>query len=221
MFRKLVLGAVAAVTAVSGLMVAITLSPTTAVGAGSNCDTTAGGQDASEQAVFDQINAYRAQNGLAPLKVSPTLSRAAAWMVSDMVQNAYFDHYDHLGRSPFQRVVDCGYGSSGAGEILAVAGSGATAVQLWKGSSGHNAIMLGANWKVMGVGHAGNYWAVDFGSLDDSGQTVPPPQPTQPPQSAAPSSQPSASPTAPLPTSTPAAPKLPVKRAVVPLITTD
>lgn len=204
MFRKLVLGAVAAVTAVSGLMVAITLSPTTAVGAGSNCDTTAGGQDASEQAVFDQINAYRAQNGLAPLKVSPTLSRAAAWMVSDMVQNAYFDHYDHLGRSPFQRVVDCGYGSSGAGEILAVAGSGATAVQLWKGSSGHNAIMLGANWKVMGVGHAGNYWAVDFGSLDDSGQAAPSP-----------------SPTAPLPTSTPAAPKLPVKRAVVPLITTD
>ncbi len=204
MFRKLVLGAVAAVTAVSGLMVAITLSPTTAAGAGSNCETTAGGQDASEQAVFDLINTYRTQNGLAPLKVSPTLSRAAAWMVSDMVQNAYFDHYDHLGRSPFQRVVDCGYGSSGAGEILAVAGSGATAVQLWKGSPGHNAIMLGANWKVMGVGHAGNYWAVDFGSLDDSGQAAPSP-----------------SPTAPLPTSTPAAPKLPVKRAVVPLITTD
>lgn len=204
MFRRLVFVGIAALTAAGGLLIAATMSPSAAVGANSNCDTSAGAQDASEQAVFDLINTYRTQNGLAPLKVSPSLSRAAAWMVSDMVQNSYFDHYDHLGRSPFQRVVDCGYGSSGAGEILAMSGSGSTAVQMWKGSPGHNAIMLGANWKVMGVGHAGSYWAVDFGSLDDSGQAAPPTQP-----------QPT-----PLPTSTPA-PQLPVRRAVVPQITTD
>lgn len=207
MYRKLVLASLVLVFSAGGLLFAGSLVTRTATGATSNCDTSTGAQDPSEQAVFDLINTYRTQNGLAALKVSPTLSRAAAWMTSDMVQNNYFDHYDHSGRSPFQRVVDCGYGSRGAGEILAMSGSGATAVQMWKGSAGHNAIMLGANWKVMGVGHTGSYWAVDFGSLDDSGQTFPP-------------TQPAASPTPPPPTSTPA-PKLPVKRAVVPLISIE
>jgi hypothetical protein len=64
--------------------------------------------------------------------------------------------------------------------------------------------MLNKNWKVVGVGNAGGYWALDFGTYDDSGLPTPP----QPTGSASPSQSPTASPT---PTATPT----PVRRTVV------
>ena len=40
--------------------------------------------DAEEQGVLKLVNDYRAQNGLAALKVSLALTRAADWMSADM-----------------------------------------------------------------------------------------------------------------------------------------
>lgn len=194
-----------------------------------NCSTNTAGLDASEQQLFTLINSFRTSNGVAALKLSPSLSQAAAWMSEDQSSHGSFSHTDSLGRSPFTRVQNCGYGSSGAGENLALTSSAQSAFNLWQNSTaGHRENMLNSRWTVMGIGHAGNIWTADFGSLDDSGQVgqptqAQPTQPTQPQstQSAQPT-QASASPTAALPTSTPVVQqKVPVKRAVVPLIMTE
>lgn len=137
-----------------------------------NCDTNSAELNSVELQVVAAVNAFRAENGLGALKVSPNLSRASAWMTEDMLAKNYFDHTDSLGRSAFTRMRDCGYGSSGAGENLAMASASAQAVvEMWKGSAGHRANMLNANWVVIGVGNAGPYWATNFGNLDDSGDT--------------------------------------------------
>jgi len=133
-----------------------------------NCTTSGQALNANEQTLFAAINAYRVANGRSSLEASPNLSRAAAWHGEDMLAEGYFSHTDSLGRSAFLRITNCGYGSTGAGEILAYAGSATGAMSLWKGSPGHNSNMLNANWTVMGVAQVGPYWIVDFGNLNDS-----------------------------------------------------
>jgi uncharacterized protein YkwD len=131
--------------------------------------------DADELAFLTLINNYRAQNGLQPLKVSYTLSRASAWKSKDMAINAYFAH-DDLSRTWIQRVRDCGYGFNAyIGENIAAGYGTAQAVfDGWKASPGHNANMLGANYTTIGIGKYvqagspyGTYWTTDFGSFSD------------------------------------------------------
>jgi hypothetical protein len=169
-----------------------------------NCSTSTQALDAAEQELLRLINEFRAQNGVAPLKPSPNLSRAAAWMSEDMAAKGYFDHTDSLGRSPFQRVRDCGYASSGAGENLAIAGSAQQAFNLFVNSPyGHRENMLRAMWVVAGIGRAGGYWSVVFGNVDDSGQawdTQPPPQPSPTPTPTRPPASPSPPPSGGSPT---------------------
>lgn len=172
MVRRLVV--LAAMGAMASGLLTMTLGavrPAPAV-ALTNCDTNTADLNAGEQQVVAEINAFRTQNGLAPLKVSPNLSRAAAWMVEDMAAKGYFSHTDSLGRSAFTRVQQCGYAGGGAGENLAVGFSASTVVSAWKSSTlGHREAMLSPLWTVIGVGNAGGYWAADFGTYDDSGDT--------------------------------------------------
>ena len=83
-----------------------------------------------------------------------------------------------------------------------MAGSAAMAVSLFEGSPGHHANMLNANWTVMGTGHAGRYWVVDFGAANDSsgdgGGSQPTPVPPQP-TAATPTASPTPVPAAPTP----------------------
>lgn len=134
-----------------------------------NCETSTAAFSTPEQNVFDQLNAYRQQNGQPALKVSPNLSRAAAFMAEDLLAKGYWSHYEPSGRSPFQRALECGYPSQNIGENLAISGSAAGAMTLWKSSPTHNANMLNSRWVVVGIGHAGGYWAMDLGAVDDSG----------------------------------------------------
>lgn len=137
-----------------------------------NCSTSTQAIDGSEQQLFSLINTFRQQNGRAALKPSPNLSRAAAWMSEDVTASGKFSHTDSLERSPFSRVQQCGYASSGAGENMALTGSAQSAFSLFEGSTaGHRENMLNASWTVMGVGHTGSIWVVDFGSFDDSNQS--------------------------------------------------
>ncbi|HEX2179020.1 MAG TPA: CAP domain-containing protein [Actinomycetota bacterium] len=149
--------------------------------------------DAEEAAFCTLINNYRASKGLAPLMVSERLTNAAEWMSTDMATKNYFSHTDKLGRDPFQRMSAFGYTySTYKGENIAAGNATASATfTQWKNSSGHNANMLNANYKVIGIGKAygatstyKNYWTTDFGGVVDSGAVpcpgsgaAPPPPP--------------------------------------------
>src|ERR671914_747014 len=54
--------------------------------------------DGEEQRLLDLINQYRAQHGLGAWKLSPTLTRAAAWKSRDMATNGSRAHADRDGR---------------------------------------------------------------------------------------------------------------------------
>ena len=178
-----------------------------------NCSTTSEAINTAEQSLGEQLNAYRAQNGLAPLAISPNLSRAAAFITEDMAAKGYFNHFEPSGRSPFQRAVDCGYPSQNIGENLANSFSSSGAMALWKSSPGHNAAMLMSKWKVVGIGQAGGYWALVFGVADDSGGSgPPPPASTQSPTATA----------TPSPTPNPNGPSLvPIRRAMLQMVASE
>ncbi|MEX0750839.1 MAG: CAP domain-containing protein [Dehalococcoidia bacterium] len=144
--------------------------------------------DAEEQAFLKLINQHRAQNGRAPLGLSYTLSRAAAWKSKDLGVNAYFAH-DDLNRTRAQRIRDCGYRyNTYLGENIAAGVSSAQAAfDLWKNSSGHNANMLGSNYTTIGIGREyvvgspyGWYWTTEFGGVDDGYATIAQPAPVAP-----------------------------------------
>ncbi|PFG75174.1 CAP domain-containing protein [Tepidiforma thermophila] len=178
-----------------------------------NCSVTHDALDSEEQAFLALINQYRAQNGLGPLTISTNLNRAAAWMVEDMATKGYFSHTDSLGRSPYQRAIDCGY-PSGAGENLAAGSSWSTAqaaFEAWRNSPGHNQNMLTSFYQQIGIARyyrAGSpygwYWATNFGATNDGTGGGGAGQPT-----ATPTNTPTATPTStstPTPTNTPATP---------------
>ncbi len=155
---------------------ALTMSADQQASALTNCTVTHDALDSEEQAFLVLINQYRAQNGLSPLTISTNLNRAAAWMVEDLATNRYFSHTDSLGRSPYQRAIDCGY-PSGAGENLAAGSTWSTAqaaFTAWQNSPGHNQNMLTPYYQQIGIARyylAGSpygwYWATNFGAVND------------------------------------------------------
>jgi hypothetical protein len=141
--------------------------------------------DAEEQAFVTLINTYRQQNGCGTLAISAALDRAAVWMSTDMGQKRYFSHTDSLGRAFRTRLTAFGYPTNTySGENIAAGNATASATfQQWKNSPGHNANMLNANYRAMGIARvytAGSpyswYWTNDFGGILESSPT-----PTLPP----------------------------------------
>ena len=160
--------------------------------AATNCTTGSAGLTSDETQALQLINAFRVQNGLQPLLVSPTLNTMAAWMSEDMSQTGILSHVDSAGRSPYQRAVQCGY-PGGAAENAAMGYPSASAVvQGWIGSDGHRRNLLGS-YAAMGIGRTGNWWTLNLGFTADPGSfpvgsappsggtTTPTPLPTQPP----------------------------------------
>lgn len=180
----------------------------------SNCTGGDPSVDGEESAFLSLINGYRAQNGLGPLVLSDSLTRAAAWMVHDLGTNGYFSHTDSLGRSPSQRAQDCGY-PGGAGENLAagtVWDTAQEAFDAWKGSPGHNANMLNGSYQAIGIAREyvpgspyGWYWSTKFGLVVEGGGGGPTATPTSTPSP----TNPPAPTSTPTPTTTPVAPGSP------------
>ncbi|GAB4335854.1 MAG: hypothetical protein Kow0010_23480 [Dehalococcoidia bacterium] len=177
-----------------------------------NCTGGAPALDGEEMAFLSLINDYRAQNGLGPLVVSDSLTRAAAWMVNDMGTKGYFSHTDSLGRSPSGRAQDCGY-PGGAGENLAagtVWDTAQEAFDAWKDSPGHNANMLTGSYQAIGIAREyvagspyGWYWSTKFGLVVEGGGSGSTATPTNTPTSTH----------TPTPTNTPAATSTPTATA--------
>ena len=184
---------------------------------------------AAEIEFVQLLNNYRVSNGLQPLLVSDMISEACDRHNSDMGKYRFFDHYTTggsdwfaIGASPWDRMAASGYNfNTYKGENIAAGYSTATAVfQGWKNSPGHNANMLGANYRVLGVSLVyvsgspyGSYWTTDFGGYVDSTAHSVGSLPTTTTTTAAPTTTTTAAPTtttsttaAPTTTSTTAAP---------------
>ena len=171
--------------------------------------------DAEEASFLGIINGYRAQGGAPALAVSPDLSRAAAWMVTDMGATGYFGHTDSLGRSPWTRMADCGY-PDGGGENLAAGtnrSAAAGAFELFRNSPSHNENMLVPEFRYIGIARVhmeGSkyswYWATTFAY----GAAPPPPAPAAPP------APPAAAPAQPAAAAAPSAPAVSPREAIAP-----
>lgn len=129
--------------------------------------------DLEEYALWMLINDYRQAHGVQAVGLNDELVAAAEWMSDDMVANDRYSHTDSLGRNARQRVTDLGYSgySTWIGENLAAGWDNARAAfEAWKGSPGHNDIMLGKYYWAVGIARAydedstyGWYWTIDFG----------------------------------------------------------
>ncbi len=193
----------------ASLLAAAALIAGVALAAGSTGESSAATViDPQESAFLTLINNYRAQNALGPLLIDYDIQEAAEWMSNDMGVYAYFSHTDRLGRTPWDRMCVYGYCySTYKGENIAAGYSTAQSVfDGWKNSPGHNANMLNANFRVMGIGYVyvagspyGHYWTNDFGGYIVPGATPPPPASTNTPT---PTPSPSPTPT-PVPTPAP------------------
>jgi uncharacterized protein YkwD len=131
--------------------------------------------DPEETALCTQVNSFRAQNGLAPLKLSPSLTKASKWLTADMAAKDYFDHTDSLGRDFSRRISAFGYrGATRSENIAGGASTAAETLEQWKNSPPHRKNLLNRKLKVIGIGHAygagsmlGWYWATTFGGTAD------------------------------------------------------
>jgi len=130
------------------------------------------------QQVLNLTNQFRAQNGLAPLRLNAELNAAALAHSKDMALKDYFSHTGKNGSSPGDRLKAVGYESQAWGENIAAGYSTPEqVVQGWINSPGHRANLLNRSYTELGVGYYNlandtgsvnynNYWTQDFGSGD-------------------------------------------------------
>jgi len=112
------------------------------------------GTAANEKLAFDLLNADRAKNGLAPLKLNSQLTKLGENYAKDMIQRNFFAHTDPDGKSPFDRMANAGISYKSAGENLAINTNVTTAETAFMNSSGHRANILNSSYTDVGVGVA-------------------------------------------------------------------
>lgn len=142
--------------------------------------------DPEEQAAINLLNGERTSRGLTVLKVSPTLQAAAEWMAADLVGNttpAILTHTDTLGREIRARFNAFGYSPDSAIRENLNLGqeTAAASIQAWMNSPSHRENNLATDVTVVGLAlvvRPGTpyvyYWALAFGSVDDSTPTPAP-----------------------------------------------
>jgi uncharacterized protein YkwD len=114
---------------------------------------------ALEQAMFDDINALRVQNGLPALAPDPALLSLARERSADMAARNYFSHTTPEGLTVFDLMEQRGVAYGWAGENLArnnypEAETEQVAFDSLVASPPHFQNMLGAHYMRMGVGVA-------------------------------------------------------------------
>jgi uncharacterized protein YkwD len=155
--------------AVSCLLTALLLSPIATVEAAPRLD-------ARERAIVRAINRQRTKHGLARVRASRRLARAADYHSWEMLDANYFAHESRDG-SPFDQRVRRYANHRSVGETLAMLGacgkrSARRVVRMWMNSAGHRAILLSSTYRRVGLGkHTGDLGesracvvTADFGS---------------------------------------------------------
>ncbi|MCC7535905.1 MAG: CAP domain-containing protein [Deltaproteobacteria bacterium] len=133
------------------------------------------GIDAERDRLLAMINAYRAEHGAPPLRLSATLQRAAEGHSGDMAARDYFDHETPEGVSPAQRARAAGYPSGFVGENLAAGNAGAQATfTQWRNSPAHDRGMRDPRYRAVGLGYVArrgsrfsHYWTMLMGDRVD------------------------------------------------------
>ncbi|PZV12523.1 MAG: hypothetical protein DCF20_17515 [Pseudanabaena sp.] len=125
-----------------------------------------------ETELLKLTNQERQKAGLAPLKLSSQLTRAAQSHAVDMAKNNYFSHQGLNGSSMVDRTKSTGYQYSALGENIA-AGKATPegTIRQWMNSPGHRANILNRKYTEIGFGYeyAPNsqyryYWVQVFGA---------------------------------------------------------
>ena len=111
------------------------------------------------QAVLVRVNDVRAAQGLAPLRLSPTLTAAAVQHTDEMARFGYFAHDSRSGTPFWQRLEERYPPRPGhtwaVGENIvwdAQMPTAAFAVTQWLDSPEHRANLLSTRWRDAGVG---------------------------------------------------------------------
>jgi len=143
--------------------------------------------------LLNLINQYRVSKGLGALVGDQNLTNAACWFAGDMATKNYAptDHKDSLGRNPVARTAAFGINTTYIGENLFFGGvTPKEVIDGWKGSPGHNEILLNSRFTRIGLAlaydknnHWGQYWVADFadrspatGVTSQCNPQIPPPQ---------------------------------------------
>ncbi len=144
--------------------------------------------------VFNKINEYRRSRGLNPVKYNATVAGLAQEWSDSIASREVIEHRANFWTDP--RALNP---NNGAGEVIAIRTDrdAALLVEWWKGSPGHNAMLLDPRFNVMGAGvsytdrtyqiwgvvNFFGYTSLPAGTTDSPGGTgpstaFPPPAPT-------------------------------------------
>jgi uncharacterized protein YkwD len=126
--------------------------------AGATSQAPASAMASLEQGVLANINSFRRDHGLAPLRLSAKLTAAARSHSTEMAERGYFSH-DSANGSSFDRRISRYYPLKGArywsvGENLlwsspSVDSTGA--LTMWVNSPEHRKILLTGRWREVGL----------------------------------------------------------------------
>ena len=112
--------------------------------------------DRTEKSIVRALNRQRAAHGLARLRGSGNLARAANYHSGEMVAHDYFGHNSRDGSS-FDRRVRRFARHRALGETLAMLGgcrprSAGRVVRMWMNSPPHRAVVLSPGYRRVGIG---------------------------------------------------------------------
>jgi uncharacterized protein YkwD len=136
-------------SALACLLVAVFASPAAAAAGPARLDK-------REKAMIRGINQQRARYGLAPVRPSHRLARAADYHSWEMLDANYFAHSSRNG-GPFDARVRRFANPRSVAETLAMLGgrcgrgSAGRIVSMWMNSSGHRAILLSGRYRRIGI----------------------------------------------------------------------
>jgi uncharacterized protein YkwD len=149
-------GAVLKAAAVAAVLVALVAAAAAPAGVPSSRGEAQMGT--LETGVLKQLNAVRAQYGLTPVKLSASLSAAAASHSQEMGLDGYFEHDSYDGTAFWKRIVrwypSNGFGYWTVGENLLWSSpdvDASRALDLWMQSPEHKANILAPRWREIGI----------------------------------------------------------------------
>ena len=106
----------------------------------------------AETQMLTLVNRARAENGLEPVAVDPTIRDVARAYSTTMFQQGFFAHIDQNGATPFDRMRAGGATFRAAGENLALAPTVQIAHDGLMNSPGHRANILNPRYRRIGIG---------------------------------------------------------------------